>query len=295
MGGAVTVPGNVEASPAAEWNIYIDPEAGRRVIAAGVAVLFVPLDATNYLPWTDRLLTRVAALGTPAADTVHQLAKARDTIEGIYLWDELAAMVAVVPDLVTVEAMTVRIDDDGAVVRDPDGFPVEVAVSADTDAATQEFLDTLNGSPVSPAVPLTPAELEYFVTMGGADSNASASFSRLYGGFGTTEVDPRTQAAAFINGFLDSIAVLASELRKVSPPAALVSAHDGYVESLTNLASVRSDLLARIAASDGLTLDEIFSEIETSVTDPFDRVGAACQILVDYSFLHDGPRPCSFE
>lgn len=26
MGGAVTVPGNVEKSPAAEWNIYIDPE-----------------------------------------------------------------------------------------------------------------------------------------------------------------------------------------------------------------------------------------------------------------------------
>ena len=73
MGGAVTVPGNVEASPAAEWNIYIDPAAARIVIASGVAVTFVALDATNHLPWSDRLVSRIAALDSAAAVTVHEL------------------------------------------------------------------------------------------------------------------------------------------------------------------------------------------------------------------------------
>ena len=141
MGGAVTVPGNVEASPAAEWNIYIDPEAARCVLASGVPVTFVPLDATNHLPWTERLLRRLATLDGPAARTVHQMATSRPTLDGFYLWDELAAMTAIDADLVTIESMTVRIDDNGAIVRDPDGVAVAVAVNAPGSASVATGVD----------------------------------------------------------------------------------------------------------------------------------------------------------
>jgi len=45
MGGAVDVPGNV--TPAAEFNFHVDPEAAHRVLAAGLALDLVPLDATR--------------------------------------------------------------------------------------------------------------------------------------------------------------------------------------------------------------------------------------------------------
>ncbi len=295
MGGAVTVPGNVEESPAAEWNIYIDPEAARRVIATGIPITFVPLDATNYVAWNDRLLARLDALDSEAAQAVHDLAIARESLDGFYLWDELAAMVSAEPTLVTTESTRIRVDDDGALVRDPAGFAVNVAVSADTSAAMAQFLTGLNRGTAPATASLTAAELEYMVTIGGADSDAGASIGRVFGGVNASGVDQRTQAETIINAFLDAIGALANDLRDVAPPSSLAKAHDGYVASLDKVVSRRSDALTLIAASNGTTVDEIMTEVQQSnITDDFKVVEAACRVLVDYSFVHDGPRPCSF-
>ena len=53
MGGAVTVPGNVQGS-GAEWNVWIDVPAAAAVIGSGVPVTLVALDATNFVPTPDR-------------------------------------------------------------------------------------------------------------------------------------------------------------------------------------------------------------------------------------------------
>src|SRR4029453_9977189 len=45
MGGAISVPGNV--TPAAEFNIHVDPEAAAMVLSAGLPVELVPLDGTR--------------------------------------------------------------------------------------------------------------------------------------------------------------------------------------------------------------------------------------------------------
>ncbi|MCE9623221.1 MAG: nucleoside hydrolase [Actinomycetia bacterium] len=295
MGGALAVPGNVEAAPTAEWNIYVDPEAARRVIAAGAPVTFVALDATNYLAWNDRLLARLGALKTAASDLEHEVAASTE-LDGFYLWDELAAMTAVDPTLVTTESVVVRIDDDGALVRDVAGLTVDVAIGANTDRAQDEFVSGLNGGTVPRATSLTAAELDYFVAVGGADSDAGVSMSRVFDSSNDPEADAHLQAATFINGFLDAVNALATELRAVSVPSALATAHDEYVASLDKVVAHRSEALALIAASDGSTVDEILHEVQLSeLADDFNRVGAACQVLVDYSFLREGPRPCSFE
>lgn len=294
MGGAVTVPGNVEDSPAAEWNIYVDPESARRVIATGIAVTFVPLDATNYLAWTDRFVSRLGSLDSAAAQEVHRLATSRGSLDGFYLWDELAAMVAVEPTLVTVENMTVRIDDDGAIVRDDDGIAVDVAISADTSTAMDAFVKGLNGGTAPPELSLTAAELDYMVLVGGADSRSNVVINSAFNEVDESDPDPHGAAARLLAGFIDAIDGLRVALAEVSPPSALRDVHSEYVESLAAFVERRVDILAAVATAEGEDLNEILDNAIAKLGDDiFERINSACQALVDYSFLRGGPRPCS--
>ena len=66
MGGA-HASGNT--TPAAEFNIWVDPEAARVVFGAGLAnVTLVPLDATHKALVSSEDCVRLRALGTPAGD-----------------------------------------------------------------------------------------------------------------------------------------------------------------------------------------------------------------------------------
>jgi purine nucleosidase len=64
MGGAYTR-GN--ATPAAEFNIAVDPEAAAIVFTAGWPLTMVGLDLTHQALATPTVLQRIAALGTPVA------------------------------------------------------------------------------------------------------------------------------------------------------------------------------------------------------------------------------------
>lgn len=64
MGGAYTR-GN--RTPAAEFNILVDPEAAAIVFQAGWSVTMVPLDLTHQAIATASVLDRISAIGTPLA------------------------------------------------------------------------------------------------------------------------------------------------------------------------------------------------------------------------------------
>jgi len=68
MGGAYFEVGNI--TPAAEFNVYVDPEAAATVLASGVPITVLPLDATHKALITAERLDRIAALGTPVARAV---------------------------------------------------------------------------------------------------------------------------------------------------------------------------------------------------------------------------------
>lgn len=75
MGGARGW-GNVTA--AAEFNIWVDPEAAEAVLSAGIRdVTMVPLDATHSAPLTVEHCDRFRALGTPAALATDALVRGR--------------------------------------------------------------------------------------------------------------------------------------------------------------------------------------------------------------------------
>ena len=77
MGGAHAV-GNT--TPAAEFNIWVDPEAARVVFGAGLAnVTLVPLDATHRALVSIEDCGRLRALGTPAGNAAAALIEGRIT------------------------------------------------------------------------------------------------------------------------------------------------------------------------------------------------------------------------
>ncbi len=57
MAGAITVGGNV--TPAAEFNVYVDPHAADLVLAAGLPLTMIPLDVTMTVTMTDHEIAAV--------------------------------------------------------------------------------------------------------------------------------------------------------------------------------------------------------------------------------------------
>jgi inosine-uridine nucleoside N-ribohydrolase len=59
MAGAFEVPGNT--TPAAEFNVWFDPEAARIVVRQPLDMTFVPLDVTNLVPMTKEVYKGITA------------------------------------------------------------------------------------------------------------------------------------------------------------------------------------------------------------------------------------------
>jgi purine nucleosidase len=68
MGGAYFEVGNI--TPAAEFNIYVDPEAADVVMQSGVPIVMAPLDLTHRILSTRERLDAIAALGNRAGAAV---------------------------------------------------------------------------------------------------------------------------------------------------------------------------------------------------------------------------------
>ena len=120
MGGAVRVAGNVhEVEPSnpnrvAEWNIYIDPLAAKKVFHAGVPLTLIPLDVSNQaLMDLDFYKKLKASQQSPAARFVYALLKKNKQMideKAWYFWDPLAAAVAVDESLVGMENLKLTVD-----------------------------------------------------------------------------------------------------------------------------------------------------------------------------------------
>ncbi|MBR0557171.1 nucleoside hydrolase [Ciceribacter sp. L1K23] len=65
MGGGYFEGGNI--TPAAEFNIYVDPHAAEIVFRSGVPLVVMPLDVTHQLMTTKARVSRIAAIGTRPA------------------------------------------------------------------------------------------------------------------------------------------------------------------------------------------------------------------------------------
>lgn len=68
MGGGCFEGGNI--TPAAEFNIYVDPQAADIVLKSGIPVVIMPLDVTHQLLTTKARVARIAALDSRPAQAM---------------------------------------------------------------------------------------------------------------------------------------------------------------------------------------------------------------------------------
>jgi len=71
MGGGYFEVGNI--TPAAEFNIFVDPEAADVVLRCGARITMIPLDVTHGVLSTRPRLDRILALGNRAGDAVNAM------------------------------------------------------------------------------------------------------------------------------------------------------------------------------------------------------------------------------
>jgi purine nucleosidase len=70
MGGGFFEGGNI--TPAAEFNIFVDPEAAKIVFESGVPIVMMPLDVTHQLLTTRERVANIAAIGSRPAEVLVQ-------------------------------------------------------------------------------------------------------------------------------------------------------------------------------------------------------------------------------
>ncbi len=68
MGGAYFAVGNI--TPAAEFNIYVDPEAAEIVFKSSIPITVMPLDVTHKALTSHAWVDGIRALGTPVGNAV---------------------------------------------------------------------------------------------------------------------------------------------------------------------------------------------------------------------------------
>ena len=119
MGGAYLGPGNI--TPAAEFNIFADPEAAETVMASGIPITAVGLDITRQVRLDRQTIEelvqdRSSRVSRSIQAWTGQLLETMHSMEGspsIPLHDPLAVLVCLNPDLVRTQSMHVEVETQG--------------------------------------------------------------------------------------------------------------------------------------------------------------------------------------
>jgi purine nucleosidase len=115
MGGALNVGGNVEKAFAleqngsAEWNVYWDAMAAKRVWNSQIPIILCPLDITNTVPVTPQLIRQLTQQRQYPLSDLAGLCYALAIPQNYYCWDLLATSYLDRPDLFTLREVTTEI------------------------------------------------------------------------------------------------------------------------------------------------------------------------------------------
>ena len=122
MGGAYFEVGNI--TPAAEFNIYVDPEAAEIVFGSGIPLTVMPLDVTHKALVTGARNTAFRSLETPVGTAVAQMTdfferfdKAKYGSDGAPLHDPCVTAYLIRPELFSGRHINVEIETQSPLTR----------------------------------------------------------------------------------------------------------------------------------------------------------------------------------
>ncbi len=122
MGGAYFQVGNI--TPAAEFNIYVDPEAADIVFKSGAPIVVIPLDVTHKALVTKARNDAFRAIGTPVGIAVAQMTdfferfdKEKYGSEGAPLHDPCVTAYLIAPNLFKGRHVNVEIETTSTLTR----------------------------------------------------------------------------------------------------------------------------------------------------------------------------------
>lgn len=122
MGGAYFEVGNI--TPAAEFNIYVDPEAAKAVFGSGVPLVAMPLDVTHKALTTAPHIAGFRAMGTRVGDMVaawtdffERFDKEKYGAAGAPLHDPCVIGYLLAPELFQGRHVNVEVEVDSALTR----------------------------------------------------------------------------------------------------------------------------------------------------------------------------------
>ena len=84
-------------------------------------IALVPLDATDQVPLTARVRRRGGSIDNELA-AVEAVPSAAANLDYMFMWDELAAVLAVQPEVATWSERSIVVEDDGSTVESPAGM-----------------------------------------------------------------------------------------------------------------------------------------------------------------------------
>jgi inosine-uridine nucleoside N-ribohydrolase len=147
MGGAVDVRGNV--TPDAEFNAYVDPDALREVLDAGLLVDLVPLDATRQTTiHRDQLHAALAGRPGPLAARIEAFTEQSFRLWGyMHLHDPLAVGLAVDASLAQWQPARIAVGESGQTRRAAGAPNCRVAHVIDAERFLALFFDRLSPAP----------------------------------------------------------------------------------------------------------------------------------------------------
>lgn len=132
--------------PHKEWNVVADAKAAQRVFTAEWPMLITPLDTCGIVRLRGDKYRRIAECSDPVTKAVIEnyriWSKAGDKPldASSVLFDTVAIYLAFSTDLVNIERLSIRVTDDGFTRIDPQGKPMDCAMSWKDLGAFEDFL-----------------------------------------------------------------------------------------------------------------------------------------------------------
>ncbi len=141
MGGALDANGNVtiagDTQIDSEWNSYADPDAVATLLKMGVDFFIIPLDVTNHFQVNDKMIQQFRSSGTALAKVVCALLEFSASKYDYYLWDPIAAVLAIYPHLAEWNITRLSVEqngrNEGRLYRNEDGNICHVATHTQQD------------------------------------------------------------------------------------------------------------------------------------------------------------------